>query len=948
MPPIRNSSTKERKIQTGPLCEENKKKSESKKTSNNPKRLNYSYDYFKEWDKYDVDTELKRLEEEEKRLEEERSKCPKTADPGDDVHSDKTYQIESMTPLEKRVAAQREKEKGNECMKCGEFNAAVAYYSKSLELIPGDHLVLGNRSQAYLNIHCYLQAEIDCDKALSIEPNYTKARYRRAVARKEQGNWEGSLEDLDRVLIENTSHSHAEKLRAECLKKLEAKRKEEEEKKRAEEERQRYEKAPRHKIAIHEVDGDDDDDDDDDGMDKKALDHAREAVRLKKEAEEKLLRKEAAQRKKVEGNEAFKRKDLAAAAALYSEAIRLYPTDDSELYVALSNRALVYLQQDEFAAAEADCDRAITINPKWAKAYHRRGLAKAALNRRGEALNDLETALKLEPDSKQTLEEIRKLRHTQRTESPKREFVFPKSNEAGGSRPKIVELSSENFQPASLSSSKIEILEDDDEEFPPSKPDDFMRAAAKRIEIIEDEDSESDAPAVSENSKMHEFSKLNRIQVVEDEDSEEEEVWSEDATKREMVNDCQNTKDAVSSDADPALLAALNRQDEEGEILDDDEPYVDGSQSAASLAAEMTRVNIQEDSDDDDDDDDAVVRAFVDDGHNGAIGIRPTSAQDCCERGENSKDELEPDLNENQTAAALGDALSAAPELWGVVEGRDHGAVLSARAAKEEGDQLMKQGLFEAAAERYSHAVDLLGDSDAVAQERRVCFSNRAGCRLQLRDYGSVIADCGEVLAVDGRDVKALVRRGLAYEGLEKLAKASADVRAALSVEYSRAGAGGRLSNFGLMARQCLERCHRACPEVCPLTIPVTDPTPSRAPGDCMDAQEQAGQRAESVSEAPGLSGPNVEPRPDGEAASEDAHTGQAPKQTGDAQEQAAGAARAPATAAGDTAEPGARASGSAPPTLESPAVRGRRAEAEVLKTRGNEAFEAGRSALSC
>ena len=38
----------------------------------------------------------------------------------------------------------------------------------------------------------------------------------------------------------------------------------------------------------------------------------------------------------------------------------------------------------------------------------------------------------------------------------------------------------------------------------------------------------------------------------------------------------------------------------------------------------------------------------------------------------------------------------------------------------------MRQGLFEAAAERYSEAIDLLGDSDAVAQERKVCFSNRA------------------------------------------------------------------------------------------------------------------------------------------------------------------------------------------------------------------------------
>ena len=118
------------------------KKSEAIKEESKNKRL-YSYDYFKEWDKFDVDNELKRLEEEEKRIEEERKSCPKTADPGEDVHSDKTYQINAMSPLERRVAAQREKEKGNECMKCGEFNAAVAYYSKSLELVPGDYLVLG-------------------------------------------------------------------------------------------------------------------------------------------------------------------------------------------------------------------------------------------------------------------------------------------------------------------------------------------------------------------------------------------------------------------------------------------------------------------------------------------------------------------------------------------------------------------------------------------------------------------------------------------------------------------------------------------------------------------------------------------------------------------------------------------------------------------------------------
>lgn len=91
---------------------------------------------------------------------------------------------------------------GNECMKCGEINAALAYYSKALELRPGDHLVLGNRAQAYIGIKCFYQAEIDCDQALAIDKTYTKARYRRAVAKAEQGKREEAIADLEVVLAE--------------------------------------------------------------------------------------------------------------------------------------------------------------------------------------------------------------------------------------------------------------------------------------------------------------------------------------------------------------------------------------------------------------------------------------------------------------------------------------------------------------------------------------------------------------------------------------------------------------------------------------------------------------------------------------------------------------------------------------------------------------------------
>ena len=101
---------------------------------------------------------MKRIEEEEKKREDYKSFSKQAVDFGEEVHDpNKTYSIETMSALERRMAAQREKEKGNECMKCGEINAAVAYYSKALELGPGDHLVMGNRAQAYIGIHCYYQ-----------------------------------------------------------------------------------------------------------------------------------------------------------------------------------------------------------------------------------------------------------------------------------------------------------------------------------------------------------------------------------------------------------------------------------------------------------------------------------------------------------------------------------------------------------------------------------------------------------------------------------------------------------------------------------------------------------------------------------------------------------------------------------------------------------------------
>jgi hypothetical protein len=240
-----------------------------------------------------VDKEISRIEEEEKKQTEYRNFSKKSADveSPEEVHDPlHTYKIDEMTPLEKRVAAKREKEKGNECMKAAETNAAVGFYSKALELVPGDHLVLGNRAQAYIGIKCYYQAELDCDLALSIEPSYAKARYRRAVAREEQGKLEEAKEDYDQLLKEQPDHTLGQQKLAVLEVKLRKKRAAEEAKRKEEEERRQYDSAPRKKIQIQELD---DDEEDDDGMDAEALKKAREAVKHKQEDKMPLMSNES-------------------------------------------------------------------------------------------------------------------------------------------------------------------------------------------------------------------------------------------------------------------------------------------------------------------------------------------------------------------------------------------------------------------------------------------------------------------------------------------------------------------------------------------------------------------------------------------------------------------------------------------------------------------------------
>jgi len=129
----------------------------------------------------------------------------------------------------------------------------------------------------------------------------------------------------------------------------------------------------------------------------------------------------------------------------------------------------------------------------------------------------------------------------------------------------------------------------------------------------------------------------------------------------------------------------------------------------------------------------------------------------------------------NDEACAL--AAEIRPEAEAAEKARIE-ALPQADRAKEEGNVLFRKGLFEDAIHKYSCALELCEDPEgSLALSIR---NNRAACYHQLSDFGAVIRDTNYVLEHEPSNIKALVRRMLALEPLERYEQALKDARSVL------------------------------------------------------------------------------------------------------------------------------------------------------------------------
>ena len=85
----------------------------------------------------------------------------------------------------------------------------------------------------------------------------------------------------------------------------------------------------------------------------------------------------------------------------------------------------------------------------------------------------------------------------------------------------------------------------------------------------------------------------------------------------------------------------------------------------------------------------------------------------------------------------------------------------------------MQDGKFPEAIVVYTR-----GLQQATTDEEKIALlNNRAACHFQDRNFRQAVSDATEVLSIDDKNVKALLRRATAYENIEKFKQALADFK---------------------------------------------------------------------------------------------------------------------------------------------------------------------------
>ena len=135
---------------------------------------------------------------------------------------------------------------GDGAFRSGNFAEAISHYSQALSLDPTHHVLLSNRSAAYLKNGEKSKALHDAQACVETNPEFAKGHSRLAAALQSLGRWCPAMDAYEKVLAMDTGNAVAKKGYEECMVHV----KKEEEKNQAEE--KETEEVPQEKDLLDE------------------------------------------------------------------------------------------------------------------------------------------------------------------------------------------------------------------------------------------------------------------------------------------------------------------------------------------------------------------------------------------------------------------------------------------------------------------------------------------------------------------------------------------------------------------------------------------------------------------------------------------------------------------------------------------------------------------------
>ncbi|XP_070160241.1 RNA polymerase II-associated protein 3 [Polyergus mexicanus] len=192
----------------------------NEKKRDKPKRIS-SCDYAA-WDKYDIDTEINRidLQDEQRQIEMKRiQERQKELNKMNKMAHKATIDKLSLTGTEINVMAEQEREKGNEAFRAADYEEALRHYNASIE-IESNLNAYNNRAMTFIKLQRYEKALNDCNTVLTMDYKNVKALLRRALSLEHLGKACEALADYEAVLklepTNKTAISGVKKLRKPC------------------------------------------------------------------------------------------------------------------------------------------------------------------------------------------------------------------------------------------------------------------------------------------------------------------------------------------------------------------------------------------------------------------------------------------------------------------------------------------------------------------------------------------------------------------------------------------------------------------------------------------------------------------------------------------------------------------------------------------------------------